>query len=290
MGTLKNPKLLDLLRSPDDPDGKPLKIEGDFLVDAGWPVPIVKGIPDFVTYAPPIRRSLEFVIPLNDHPQPIVFDLPSGWEKSPSWFQDEKYKYSILKEHPKGFLLDAGCGQGNRETFERFGYDYIGLDISFNSQQRQAGPADLDVVADCHRLPFPSNSIQVVNSTAVLEHLYWPAIAVQEIKRILKPGGLMVGSCSFLEGEHFSSQYHHSWLGLYRVLRIAGLDVRHIYPGLSLWEMHSNSIFLGIPGHKWLGKLHRTIYLHLVRIKSKEPPQMRLLRHAAILHFVAAKC
>lgn len=285
---LKNPKLLGLLRSPDVPDGEPLKIEGNFLVKAGWPIPIENGIPDFVTYAPPIRKSLELMIPLKESPPLGVLKFPPS-EKVPGWFREDPYKYRLLREHKKGFLLDVGCGQGNRQTFEKLGFDYIGLDISSNSQQRQPGPADLDVVADCHRLPFPSNSMEGVNSTAILEHLYWPAVAVQEVTRVLKPGGLMVGSCSFLEGEHYRSQCHFSWLGLNCLLKSAGLQVGHIYPGLSLWEIHSASIFWGLPGHKRLGKWHRMIYLFLVRLKSKESPQMRLLRHAAALHFVATK-
>ena len=99
----------------------------------------------------------------------------------------------------------------------------------------------------------------------------------------------MIGSCSFLEGEHYDSQCHHSWLGLYRLLKTAGMKVLHIYPGLSLWEMHSYSFFLGLPGNKWMGRLQRMLYLALVSIKSKEPPQMRLLRNAAVLHFIAVK-
>jgi SAM-dependent methyltransferase len=210
-------------------------------------------------------------------------------ETPPAWFGEERHKYGILKRHPKGVLLDAGCGQGNRVTFGKLGYDYIGLDICFNSGQRYEGSADVDVVSDCHRLPFPSNSIEVLNSAAVLEHLYWPALALHEVYRVLVPGGLLIGSCSFLEGEHFDSQYHYSWLGLYRLIKCNNLDVLHIYPGLSLWESHSNSIYFGLPGHKSMGKLHRIIYLGLVRLRSKEPAKMRLLRHAAILHFVAVK-
>jgi SAM-dependent methyltransferase len=286
---LKNVKLLGLLRPPDDPDGEPLKLEGNGLVGAGWPIPMANGIPDFVTYAPPVRRSITFNIPIEDRPSNEVLKPPLCDGNPPVWFKEEKHKYAFLKGHRKGFLLDAGCGQGNRNTLEMLGYDYIGLDISFNSGQRNQEPADVDVVADCHRLPFPSESIEAVYSTAVLEHLYYPPLALQEINRVLRPGGLMVGSCSFLEGEHYDSQCHHTYLGLYRLLKFAGLDVRHIYPGLSLWEIHSPSIYFSLPGNKWMGKLHRILYLRLVSIKSKESPQMRLLRHAAVLHFVAVK-
>ena len=219
------------------------------MVSAGWPIPIVNGIPDFVTHAPCERRSFTFNIPIEDKPPFEVLKPPPCFENPPAWFQEEKYKYILLKDRQKGFLLDAGCGQGNRRTFEKLGYEYIGLDISFNSQQRYQGPSDVDIVADCHRLPLPSSSIEVISSAAVLEHLYCPILAVQEFTRILKPGGLLVGSCSFLEGEHYGSQYHHTYLGLYRLLKFAGLDVRHIYPGLSLWEMHSSSIYFNLPGN-----------------------------------------
>lgn len=286
---VKNSKLLGLLRSPDEPDGDPLKLQGNVLVGADWPIPIVNGIPDFVTHAPRVRRSIEFNVPIEDQPSVDVLKPPLFFKNTPAWFREERHKYSILKDHRKGFVLDEGCGQGNRSTFEKLGYDYIGLDISFNSQQRNQGTADVDVVADCHRLPLPSESTEVVNSAAVLEHLYCPPLALREINRVLKPGGLLIGSCSFLEGEHYNSQFHHSWLGLYRLLRIAGMEVLHIYPGLSLWEMHSNSIFFSLPGHKWMGRLHRILYLALVNIKSNEPPQMRLLRHAGVLHFIGIK-
>jgi SAM-dependent methyltransferase len=285
---LKNQKLLGLLTSPDDPDGEPLRLEKDFLVHSHWQVPVVDGIPDFVTHAPPVTKSFTLNIPIDDKPPREVLQDPQR-QKTPEWFQIDGRHYTLLKEHEKGFLLDVGCGQGKRSTFQELGYDYIGLDISFNSQQRCDGPADVDIVADCHRIPLPSCSVEVVSCEAVLEHLYFPLLAVQEIRRILKPGGLFVGSCSFLEGEHHDSQYHHSFLGLYRLLRLCEMEVRHIYAGISLWELYSGLIFFSLPGHRFMGRLLRALYPFLMGLKSKESPRLRLLRHAAVLHFVANK-
>ena len=286
---LKNPKLLEILCSPDNPDGEPLSIDGNQLVGAGWPVPIVGGIPDFVTHAPAAGRSLSFEIPIEARPQPEVLTQPPIPGKPPAWFTEEKAKYWLLLAHQKGFLLDVGSGQGSRALFEKLRYDYIALDVSFNSQQRQRGPADVDVVADCHRLPLRSSTVEVVNSTALLEHLYCPALAVREIHRVLKEGGLLVGSCAFLEGEHFESQYHHTHLGLYRLLVLNGMEVLHIYPGVSLWEMHSGSIYFSLPGHEVLGRLHRKLYLFLTKMFGSESQDSRWLRHAAVLNFVAVK-
>lgn len=287
--TLKHPRLLEILCPPDHPDGEPLRIEGDQLAGAGWRVPIVGGIPDFVTYAPPVQRTLSFNIPIQQRPAPEILTRPAIPGKAPEWFTEEDAKYWLLRDHPKGFLLDAGSGQGSRLLFEKLGYDYVALDVSFNSKQRHGGPADVDVVADCHRLPLRSSSLAAINSTAVLEHLYCPPVAIQEFRRVLKKGGLLVGSCSFLEAEHFDSQYHHTALGLYRLLVLNGMKVLHIYPGESLWELHSGSIYFSLPGNHALGRLHRKLYLLMTKLFGSESPDARLLRHAAVMNFVAVK-
>jgi len=288
---LKNPKLLDILCDPDNPDGEPLRVEGNWLLGASWPVPIVGGTPDLVTYAPPVHRSLDLEIPIEARPAPEVL-MPPARKCAPPWFDEEVHSFPLLHDHRKGFLLDAGSGWGNRMLYERLGYDYIALDISHTgqfSERRSEVPVDIDLVADCHRLPLRSASIEVVNSTAVLEHLYCPALAVREIGRVLKNGGLLIGSCSFLEGEHFDSQNHLTHLGLYRLLLLGGLQAVHIWSGMSLWEMHSGSIYFSLPGNKRLGRLHTRLYLFLTKLFGSESPAQRLLRHAAVLHFVAIK-
>jgi SAM-dependent methyltransferase len=286
---LKHPRIMDLLCAPENPDGPPLRAVGSALAGAGWPVPVVKGIPDFVVHAPAGKRRLEIEIPIEDLPAPQVLQRPDCAGKPPRWFQEASTKYKILRDHPKGFLVDVGAGQGKRRTYETLGYDYVSLDISFDSRQSSQEPADIDIVADCHRLPLRSSRIEVVNCTAVLEHLYCPPLAVREMQRILKPGGLLVGSCSFLEGEHFGSQHHYSYLGLFRLLQASGLRVMHIFPGISVWEAHSGSIYFNLPFHKLMGRLHRRLYLLLVKCKSKESAALRLLRHAGVLHFIAKK-
>lgn len=286
---LKHTKLLPLLCPPDNPAGAPLELAENELLGAGWPVPLVNGIPDFVSHAPKTQRTLTLEIPIECRPAPEVLTAPRWANETPAWFRESGHKYPLLAAHAKGFLLDLGAGQGNRGTYEPLGYDYIALDVSFNSQQRGPGAADIDLVADSHRLPLRTASVEAVICTAVLEHVYCPPLVVREIHRVLKPGGLLIGNCSFLEAEHFDSQYHHTHLGLFRLLTLNGLQVQHIFPGESLWELHSGSIYFGLPKNKVLGRLHRRLYLLGVKLKSSESPALRLLRHAAILEFVAVK-
>jgi SAM-dependent methyltransferase len=47
----------------------------------------------------------------------------------------------------------------------------------------------VDVQADAHKLPFPSNVFTRVECDAVLEHVRTPEIVVAEIERVLAPGG-----------------------------------------------------------------------------------------------------
>jgi SAM-dependent methyltransferase len=282
--------LSPILVPPDAPDeGGTLAVDGDQLTGAGWTVPIVEGIPDFVSNAPTVRRSLSVSIPISDEPNSDVLQPPPDGGPVPDWFTHDPYQYAVLAAHRRGLLLDAGSGQGSRASFQGLSYDYIGLDVSFNSRQRHQGFADIDIVADCHRMPFPQSTFEVIWSAAVIEHLYCPALFVREAFRTLKPGGLLIGHCAFLEAFHFKSQYHLSHLGLFRLLHGSGLVVQHIWPGQSLWEWHSGSIYFSLPFNTYLGRLHRKIYLALVGVKSKDSPSSRLMRSAAHFHFIAKK-
>jgi SAM-dependent methyltransferase len=287
--SLKHPRLMELLCAPDGNGETPLQLAGNELTGAGWKVPIVGGIPDFVTYAPKARRNMEIEIPSDAEPDAGILKAPPALDNLPPWFQQASFKFPFLQSHRKGFLLDVGACHGNRRTFENLGYDYISLDISFNSGQTHQGDADIDLVADCHRTPIRSSAVEVVDCTAVIEHLYCPPIAVREIYRVLKPGGLLLGCCSFLEGQHFESQTHYSYLGLFRLLENCGLTVIRLFAGQSIWESHAGSIYFGLPACKQLGRLHRWLYLSLVKLLGSESPDQRLLANAAVLHFVAIK-
>jgi carbamoyltransferase len=64
-----------------------------------------------------------------------------------------------------------------------------------------AGPG-VDVVGDIHALPIPDASFDCVFCTGTLEHIRNPFVAVQELHRILKPGGLIHIDVPFMQGYH----------------------------------------------------------------------------------------
>lgn len=90
-------------------------------------------------------------------------------------------------------MLDAGCGRRSRlaDYRDRIA-ELVGVDIDGSAC---AGNDALDtvVVADlCGRLPFPSDSFDLVYSNFVIEHLNAPRVAFAEWRRLLRRGGGLI--------------------------------------------------------------------------------------------------
>lgn len=55
-----------------------------------------------------------------------------------------------------------------------------------------------EIVADAHNLPFRDNEFEVVLCTEVLEHVKNPFKVEEEIRRVTKPGGMLILSTRFV--------------------------------------------------------------------------------------------
>lgn len=97
--------------------------------------------------------------------------------------------------HPPGPILEVGSylieGQESYGNLRAFfpGRQYIGLDL-------RSGPG-VDRVGDVECLPLPDASVGTVISLSTLEHVrrFW--VAFEEIRRVLRPDGLLIVSCPF---------------------------------------------------------------------------------------------
>jgi SAM-dependent methyltransferase len=61
---------------------------------------------------------------------------------------------------------------------------------------------NVDVVGDAHHLPYADESVAAIQCEAVLEHLQEPYSAVEEMYRVLEPGGEVYCITPFLQGFH----------------------------------------------------------------------------------------
>lgn len=90
-------------------------------------------------------------------------------------------------------ILDLGCGRGEfLRGFIRCGLDGYGVDQSLLAKtifpEAEISQSDLEKAP----LPYKDNSFDVVFSKSVLEHFYYPEKLVQQIRRVLNPGGLVI--------------------------------------------------------------------------------------------------
>ncbi|HEX3455893.1 MAG TPA: class I SAM-dependent methyltransferase [Gaiellaceae bacterium] len=92
-------------------------------------------------------------------------------------------------------ILDLGCRDGALSTAYLEGNQVIGVDVDraalAKAEERGLETAWADVDEP---LPFPNESFDVVVTAEVLEHLRLPERALAEAMRVLRPGGLLVGS------------------------------------------------------------------------------------------------
>lgn len=113
------------------------------------------------------------------------------------WFYFDKL-YSVLRQGPKCKVLDVACGVGFLSVLlARFGHQVVAVDISKNSIAYAKKLATLcncidkiDFrVMDVSQLSFDSDSFDIVTGEDALHHVIKYPGAIENIYRVLKPGG-----------------------------------------------------------------------------------------------------
>jgi SAM-dependent methyltransferase len=124
-------------------------------------------------------------------------------------------------ERLKGRVFVDGCGVGTyMEHLTPRAGSVMGLDIEFArlTEARQRAPRV--VCGAGERLPFPSESFDLLLSHEVLEHVQDDAAAVREIVRVLRPGGRLALFCPNrgypfeTHGVYWRGRYHFGNIAL----------------------------------------------------------------------------
>jgi SAM-dependent methyltransferase len=108
----------------------------------------------------------------------------------------------LLRHLPReGLIVDAGCGTAKWPIYlRRRGYRCVGLEIHPQAchMARELDTGLPMACADTQRAPVRSGSVDVVLSFGVVEHdPVGPVPALRELRRMLKPGGLLVVAVPF---------------------------------------------------------------------------------------------
>lgn len=131
-------------------------------------------------------------------------------------------------------VLDVGCGAGaNLRLLSDLGLPgVVGLDLNLASIRfcREKGLGEIEQ-GDLRHLPFASESFDLVLATDVLEHVDDDQLAVEEIQRVLRPGGtalITVPAFPSLWGLQDEISHHHRRYrreALIETVRRGGLDI-----------------------------------------------------------------
>ncbi|MEK6578813.1 MAG: class I SAM-dependent methyltransferase [Bdellovibrionota bacterium] len=110
-------------------------------------------------------------------------------------FREHVRMLDRMKPESKDVFLDIGCSSGSQLELisSRFGCQGVGIDISSSAiewatKRDRFGNKFLEGSAE-RRLPFADGSYDCVTCFDVIEHLENPTLALQEIFRVLRPGG-----------------------------------------------------------------------------------------------------
>lgn len=151
----------------------------------------------------------------------------------------EALKVRAKKEKKPVSLLDIGCGTGANlpmlsQAVGKKGavtaLDYSPLALEFARSQLGGLPVGL-LRSDAIHLPFEAEQFDIVTMLDVLEHVEEDDRAVQEIFRVLKPGGafiLTVPAYQYLWSAHDEALHHfrrYEYAELRSLLRAAGFQV-----------------------------------------------------------------
>lgn len=129
------------------------------------------------------------------------------------------HRYALCLEFVAGkSVLDLASGEGyGSALLAKAAQSVTGVDIDNKSveyaKQHYIGNPNLKfLVGSCDSVPMPNESVEVVTSFETIEHHDKHEEMMQEIKRILKPGGLLIISSpnrlAYSDEPNYSNPFH----------------------------------------------------------------------------------
>lgn len=165
------------------------------------------------------------------------------------WMSLKKRILKWVSQSGQGIILDIGSGDRKWENAVKGQGSYFALDYSpaaISCPWRETKP---NVIADGLSLPVLSESVDVVLSISVLEHVTSPEKLVAESARVLKKNGrlIMVGPgdiCMSHGAPH--NYYNMTEFGYKLLLEQNGLEIEQEFFPLKFWSTVARLMYMHI--------------------------------------------
>lgn len=123
-----------------------------------------------------------------------------GWQladfRATAYWKRVGYLSDLIKSVGKGMqILDLGCGKGEVSRYLSEENTVYGLDISKFALKAAIEYMDAAVVGDAEKLPFNDQVFDLVVFSESIYYLDDPIVSLKEIRRVLKPHGVLVLTC-----------------------------------------------------------------------------------------------
>jgi 2-polyprenyl-3-methyl-5-hydroxy-6-metoxy-1,4-benzoquinol methylase len=184
-----------------------------------------------------------------------------------------------------GRLLDVGCGSGGflREMHRLGGWQVQGIEIDPEMVRFAQAELGMDVLENTlEEAGFPDHAFDIITMWDVLEHMHDPLAVLREVRRILRPGGLVI--CSTPNVASLDAKiFGRYWIGfdvprhlytfspstLAALLRKAALDVERVFCFYGRYTTFALSLSLWLNARirspRWRRRVSSSLHFFLFR-------------------------
>ncbi len=170
------------------------------------------------------------------------------------WFRRHEVAYRFALAHVAGKrVLEVGCGEGyGTALLATQAADVVGIDYDARTVAHAAAsyPRARFVRANLAALPVPSESVDVLATLQVIEHVWNHREFVGECLRVLRPGGLLFvttpNRLTFSPGLDAPVNPFHT--KEFTAIELADLLVKHGFEISAVYGLHAGARLAGLDG------------------------------------------
>lgn len=149
--------------------------------------------------------------------------LKNHWISIRRLLVDDFFSRRVNYLNDQDLILDLGGIKNAKKG--HFNIDLLSFKVIYGNFEYKSNP---DICLDAQKLPLESDKFDCVLCSELIEHLREPHLALAEIFRVLKPGGLLLLSSPFLYPIHADPHDYGRYTGQYYSDQLKGIGFENI--------------------------------------------------------------